>query len=93
VARPSFASLKQQFALACVPLRAFTLGQRGATQRGGIAAAERVSGVCDRLTRLFPCGPHAVQAAALVVSGRRRVAAAAARLAVLRGKQFAGVPT
>jgi hypothetical protein len=93
VARQSFASLKQQFDLACVCLRAFTLGQRGSTQRGGIAAAERVSGVCERLKQLFPSGPHAVEAAALVVLGRTRLAAAAARLAVLRGKWFAGIPT
>jgi hypothetical protein len=93
VARSSFASLKQQFDLACVCLRAFTLGQRGSTQRGGLAAVERVSGVCDRLKQLFPSGPNAGEAAALVVAGRTRVAAAEARLAVLRGKRFARIPT
>ena len=93
MARPSFASLKQQFDLACVSLRDFTLGQRGSTQRGGIAAAERVIAVCDRLTRHFPSGPHAGEAAALVNLGGTRVLASEARLAVLQGKRFAGIPT
>ena len=89
MARPSFASVKKQFDRACVCLRAFTLGQRGSTQRGGVAA-ERVSGVCDRLKKLFASGPHAGEAAALVNLGRTRVLAAEARLAVLQGKLHCG---
>ncbi len=90
MAKSSFVSLKAQFDDACTSLRAFTLGQRGSTQRGGLVAVERVSDVCDRLKKLFTSGPHAGEAAALVVSGRTRVAAAEARLAILRGKRRMG---
>jgi hypothetical protein len=90
VAKSSFVRLKRQFDNACRSLRAFTLGQRGCTQRGGLAAVARVSGVCDQLKKLFPSGPHAGEAAALVVSGRTRVAATEARLALLRGRRLRG---
>jgi len=88
VAKPSFASLKQQFDEACTSLRSFTLGSpKGSTQRAGEAAVERVLSVCERLRRLFTTGPHAADAATLVVSGRTRVSAAEARLALLRKKR------
>jgi hypothetical protein len=91
VAKPSFARLKQQFEDACVSLRAFTLGQRGTTQRGGRAAVESVNGLCERLKKGFASGPHAGEAAALVVTGRTRVAAAEARLALLQGRRVVPV--
>ena len=87
VTKPSFADLKQKFDLACMSLRAFTLGQRGSSQRGGLAAVERVKGLCDLLKQLFPSGPQAKAAAALVVTGRFRISAAETRLALLRGRR------
>ena len=63
MARSSFASLKQQFDDACTALRAFTLGQRGTTQRSGRAAVERVGDVCEQLKKYFTSGPHAGEAA------------------------------
>jgi hypothetical protein len=89
VAKPSFAHLKLQFGLACTSLRAFALGWPGSTQRGGRAAVERVKGLCERLKR-FTSGPHAKDAAALVVAARTRVTAAETRLALLRDRR-AGV--
>jgi hypothetical protein len=87
VARSSFATLRKQYDDACASLRAFTLGQRGSTQRGGLAAVTLMSGLCDRLKKRFGSGAHAAEAAALVASGRTRVAAAAVRLALRRGKR------
>jgi hypothetical protein len=87
VARSSFTRLKEQFDDACIALRAFTLGQRGCTQRSGLAAVTRMSDLCDRLKKHFTSTAHAGEAAALVVSGRTRVAAAEARLALLQGKR------
>src|SRR5262249_52952986 len=87
VTKPSFADLKQKFDLACTALRAFTLGRRGSTQRGGLAAVERVKGLCDLLKQLYGSGPHAKAAAALVVTGRFRISAAETRLALLRGRR------
>jgi len=91
VAKPSFASLKLQFEEACTSLRAFTLGRpKGSTQRAGTAAVERVNDLCERLKKLFTTGPHAEDAASLVVSGRTRISAAQARLALLRNKRGVG---
>jgi hypothetical protein len=47
----------------------------------------RVSDLCDRLHKLFATGPHAGSAASAVASARTRVAAAEARLDLLRRKQ------
>src|SRR5437763_16700133 len=71
-----FANWKIQFDDACIPLRAFTLGMRGSSRQDGIAAMERLAGVCNRMTTLFASGPHAGAAAALVASGRGRTLAA-----------------
>ena len=90
MARPSFATLKRQFDEACIALRAFTLGQRGSSERGGRTAVARVSGVCELLKKCCSSGPHAGEAAALVVAGRTRVAAAEARLALLQGRRLRG---
>jgi hypothetical protein len=87
VVNSSFTSLKQQFDEACTSLRAFTLGQRGVTQRDGVAAIGRVKGLCTRLKSLFASGPHATSASALAVSGGTRVTAAETRLALLQGKR------
>jgi hypothetical protein len=84
VAESSFVSLKAQLEDACASLRAFTLGRRGSTQRGGAAAATLVRTLCDQLKKDFPSGPHAVAAAALVTAGRYRVGAAEVRLALLK---------
>jgi hypothetical protein len=86
VAKLSFAALKAEFEEACASLRAFTLGQRGVSQKAGREAVERVSALCDRLKERFATGPHASEAAAVVTSGRTRVAAAQARLALLQAK-------
>jgi hypothetical protein len=82
----SFAHLKLELDDACAFLRGFTLGHRGFTLRDGFAAIRRVSELCDRLHQLFASGPHAGKAASAVASARTRVAAAEARLALLRGK-------
>jgi len=87
VAKLSFAALKSEFEEACATLRAFTLGQRGVSQRAGRDAVQRVSELCDRLKERFASGPHAAEAAAVATSGRTRVAAAEARLALLRSKR------
>jgi hypothetical protein len=87
VAKSSFASLKQQFDEVCTSLRAFTLGQRGVTQRAGGAAIGRMKELCSRLKRLFTSGPNAESASALANSGRCRVVAAETRLALLQGKR------
>ena len=84
MSKPSFADLKGEFDEACALLRSFTLGQRGFTRQDGVAAVKRVSGLCDRLKELFASGPHANEVVSVVASGRGRIAAAKARLAVLR---------
>lgn len=86
MAKLSFAALKAELEDACATLREFTLGRRGVTQRDGRAAVERVSELCDRLKECFATGPHAGEAAAAATSGRTRVAAAQARLALLQAK-------
>ena len=48
--------------------------------------ANAVSDLCDRLKELFASGPDAAEATTAVASGRTRIAAAKARLALLRGK-------
>jgi hypothetical protein len=48
--------------------------------------------LCAQLKKYFTSGPHAEEAAALVVSGRTRVAAAEARLALLQGRRLVGGP-
>jgi hypothetical protein len=44
---------------------------------------QRVTDLCDRLNKLYASGPYAGKAASAVVSGRARIAAAKARLALL----------
>src|SRR3954454_13930544 len=89
VAKRSFADWKQQFEEASDTLRAFTLGKPGTTERGGLAAVERLNAVCEQLKTLFATGANAKDAAAMVASGRGRVSAAEARLSILRAKQGA----
>jgi hypothetical protein len=84
MANSSFAAQKMKLDEACKFLRSFTLAQAGFTQRGGIAAMKRVTEQCEHLSKLFSSGPHAKQAAQVVAAARTRVAAAEARLAVLR---------
>jgi hypothetical protein len=84
----SFAAQKVKLADACKFLRSFTLGQAAFTERDGIAAMKRVNKQCDRLNKLFNSGQNAKQAAMIVAAARTRVAAAEARLAVLRKKQI-----
>jgi hypothetical protein len=76
VTQSSFADLKLWFEAARAFLRAFTLGRRG-------------SGRCDRLKERFTSGPQAEDATAGVAAGRKRLAAACVRLALLRGKHRA----
>jgi hypothetical protein len=87
VAKSSFAALKAEFEEACATLRAFTLGQRGVSQRDGREAVQRVTELCERFKQRFASGPHAAEAAAAATTGRTRVAAAEARLALLRSKR------
>jgi hypothetical protein len=87
VPNPSFATVKLELDEACTFLRGFTLGHRGFTLRDGLAAIQRVNDLCDQLHKLFASGPHAESAASAVASARTRVAAAEARLALLRHKQ------
>ena len=87
VADSSFAHLKLELDEACAFLRGFTLGHRGFTRLDGLAGMRRVSDLCDRLHKLFATGPHAGSAASAVASARTRVAAAEARLDLLRRKQ------
>ena len=89
MASTSFASLKAELDEACALLRGFTLGHRGFTARDGVAAMERVRGLCDRLGARFTSGPHAAKAATAVAAGRTRVRAAEVRLNLLRGKRQA----
>ncbi len=87
MAKQSFVHLKQELDEACAFLRGFTLGHRGFTLRDGLAGLRRVSELCDRLNHLFASGPQAGNAASVVASGRTRVAAAKARLALLQTKR------
>jgi hypothetical protein len=87
MAASSFAHLKLELDEACTFLRGFTLGHQGFTLRDGLAAIQRVSDLADQLHKRFPSGPHAGSAASAVASARTRVAAAEARLALLRRKQ------
>lgn len=68
---------------ACSSLRAFTLGQRGVSERAGAKDIEKVQAQCDRLNRLFGAGPDAKKIAMIVASARTRILAAQARLALL----------
>jgi hypothetical protein len=86
VAKPSFADVKSDFDEACAFLKSFTLGQRGFTQQDGVGGIQRVSDLCVRLKELFASGPHADAAASSAEAGRTRIAAAKARLAVLRNR-------
>jgi hypothetical protein len=87
VANPSLADLKRELEDACEFLRSFTLGRRGYTQRDGIAGIRRASDLCDRLQREFDPGPAGGPAATVTASGRTRIAAAQARLDLLRKKR------
>ena len=83
MAKPSFARLKLELDDACESLRGFTLGHPGSRLRDGLAGMQRVTDLCDRLNKLYASGPYAGKAASAVVSGRARIAAAKARLALL----------
>ena len=87
MAKSSFADLNEKLEEAFNFLRAFTLGQRGFTHRDGITAVRRVTELCDQMKERFASGPHAAEAAAIVVVGRTRVLAANARLAILLRKE------
>ena len=87
MADSSFAHLKLELDDACAFLRGFTLGHRGFTLRDGLAGIQRVSDLCDQLHKRFASGPHAGSAASAVASARTRVAAAEARLALLRRRK------
>jgi hypothetical protein len=88
VAKPSFANLKQELDEACTFLRGFTLGHQGFSQQDGITGMQRVSDLCDRLSKLFASGPHAGNAATVVASGRTRIRAAQVRLDLLKRKRL-----
>jgi hypothetical protein len=85
VVNSSFVNLKVDLDEACAFLRQFTLGNRGFTQRDGVAAMDRVSEICDQMKTDFSTGPNAADATTAVASGRTRIEAAKARLALLRG--------
>ena len=88
MAKPAFAALKAELEHAYVALRGFTLGQPGfETQRGGIAAMQQVTELCDRLVSAFKVGADAGRATALAANGRTRVLAAQYRLNLLRSKR------
>jgi hypothetical protein len=87
MAKASFADMNQKMTEAFAFLRSFTLGQRGFTQRDGVAGIKRVSELCDQMKERFATGPHATEAAAIVVEGRTRILAANARLAILLRKK------
>ena len=90
MAKPAFATLKAELEHAYGALRGFTLGQRGfETQRGGVAAIQQVTDLCDRLVAAFNAGPDAARAATLAANGRTRVLAAQCRLNILRSKRTA----
>ena len=80
----SFADVKLALEEACEFLRSFTLGRHGFTQKDGIAGIQRVTEHCNRMEKLFTDGPDAARSKAIVASARPKVAAAEARLAVLR---------
>jgi hypothetical protein len=84
MANSSFAAQKLKLDDACKLLRLFTLAQAAFTQRDGIAAMKRVNKQCEHLSKLFGSGPNAKQAAQVIAAARTRVAAAEARLAVVR---------
>jgi hypothetical protein len=86
MAGASFADLESDLDAARSFLRSFALGQRGFTQQDGAAGLRRARDLCNRLRELFGSGPHAVEAAACLVSGVTDMAAAKARLALLRSK-------
>lgn len=88
MAKPSFATLKDDFDGASLALRGFTLGLTGfCTQRAGLAAIQRVTELCDRLVAAFKSGPDAARAATLATVGRTRVLAAECRLNLLRSRR------
>jgi hypothetical protein len=84
--RHSFDAEKAHLDEACRALRSFTLARRGATQKSGLLAVERVNAVCERMNRLFAKGPHALGLASILNSVRGRILAAEARLALLARK-------
>jgi hypothetical protein len=84
--KTSFADLKGDFDDACEFLQSFARGRRGFTPQDGVAGAQRMSEVCARLKRLFASGPHAEDAAAAATAGKNHIAAAEARLALLRDR-------
>jgi hypothetical protein len=86
VAKTSFERLKADLDEAFESLRQFTLGGRGATQRDGVAAIERVSAICERLKQVHASGPKAKEVAMAATAAKGKIDAARARLSVLRSK-------
>jgi hypothetical protein len=85
--KSSFEEVKLALEEACEFLRSFTLGRPGFTQQDGIAGIQRVTDQCNRMEKLFANGSDARQSKTIVASARPRVAAAKARLALLRKDQ------
>ena len=84
MATRSFDAEKTVLDDACEALRSFTLGHRGFTPKDGMLAIERVNAQCERMKKLFTTGAHAKQVVTVVASMRGRIAAAEARLALLK---------
>jgi hypothetical protein len=83
MANRSFDAQKAELDEASAALRCFTLARRGATEKAGILAIERVNAVCDRMKKLFSTGTHAIRFASILIPTRRRILAAETRLALL----------
>ena len=82
--KSSFADLKQELEEACAFLRSFTLARPGFTRQDALAGIQRVRARCDRLKKLFASGASAAAAAVVAELAQQGVAAAEARLNLLR---------
>ena len=84
MAKLSFVQLKQELDDACDYLRCFTLARDGFTEKKGVEGIQRLSDLCDKMSKSFAKGSYASKAVALVAMARTRIKAADARLNLLR---------
>jgi hypothetical protein len=85
--KTSFEDVKLALEEACEFLRSFTLGRHGFTPQDGVAGIQRVTDQCNKMEKLFGEGANAGKSKTIVASARPRVAAAKARLALMRRDQ------
>jgi len=81
---PRFSDVKRALSKAGDSLRQFTLGQKGVTQKAGLATIARMRVLCERINEGIKTGAYNRDAAYVVVTARGQILAAEARLALLR---------